>query len=60
MSILRSDWCGSVGWASSYKPKGGQHMPVLRAKYLPGGVQEAANQYFSSTWMFLSLSFLSK
>ena len=42
------DWCGSVGWASSLKPKGHQfnsqsgHMSGLQARSLVGGVQEAA------------------
>ena len=43
------DWCGSVGWVLSPKPKGhwieshSGHMPGLWARSLVGGVQEAAN-----------------
>ena len=42
-------WCGSVGWVSSWEPKGrwfnswSGHMPGLWARSLAGGVREATN-----------------
>ena len=41
-----SDWCGSVGWAPAYEPKGRQfnslsgHLSRLQARSPVGGVQE--------------------
>ena len=61
-SLLRPDWCGSVGWVLSHEPKGlwfysqSGHMPGLQ--FVPvGGEREATNQSFTrGLWMFLSLS----
>ena len=50
---------GSVGWVSSYQEEGRQfdswsgHIPGLPAS---GHIQEATDQCFSLTLMFLSLS----
>ena len=58
-----SDWCGSVGWASSGKLKShwfdswSGHMPGLLTRSPAGGVQEAADRCFPPTLMFLSFSF---
>ena len=48
------DWCGSVGWASSHRPKGqwfdsrSGHMPGLWARSPVGSTQEATtHQCFS-------------
>ena len=60
------DCCGSLGWASSHKPRGhclsfwsetSGHMPVLWVRSLVGGVQEATDRCFSGILMFLSSSF---
>ena len=50
-----------MGWASFHKVKGHQflpsgHVPGLWVSSLVGGVQEATDQCFSLTMMFLSLS----
>ena len=54
--------CGSVGWASSCKPKGygfsskPEHMPRFRFQSQSGCIREATDGCFSLTLMFLSLS----
>ena len=51
------------GWVSSHKAEDhwfdsqSGHMPGLQARSLLGGMQEGADQCFSQTLMFLSLSF---
>ena len=61
--LFSPDWCGSVSWVSSHKPKGclfvsrSGHLPGLQARALAGGAREAMDQCFSPTLMFLSLSF---
>ena len=47
------NWCGSVGWLLSSKPKGHQfdswseHMPGFWARSLVGGLREATDPCFS-------------
>ena len=59
--ILSPDWCGSVGWTSSCKPKGlwfnswSGHMPGLWTRSPAGGVNRS--MCFSHTSMSLFLSF---
>ena len=58
---LKKSMCSDWGWVLSCKPKGHRfdsqwgHMPGLWARSLLGGKQEATDQCFSVTSMFLSL-----
>ena len=62
-SKAHPEWCGSVGWASTYKLKGhwfksrSGHKPGFPARFPVRGVWEATGWCLSLTSVFLFLSF---
>ena len=63
LGMVSPGWCGSLDWASSSKLRScrfesrSRHMPGLQARSLFAGVQEATNEWFSHTPMFLFFFF---